>query len=82
MGNPSYYHWVFNEGTGIFDDVVDKAHVGRRDLFGVIVSLLPRLELLMYAKPISFLVGITNLYEILFYQVYLLTWITIITPIF
>ena len=57
--------------------VADKSFVGCRDLFGIIVNLLPHLELLMYAKPISFLVGSNNVYGIIFYQVYLLPWITI-----
>ena len=56
--------------------VVDKAIVGRRDLFGVTVNLFPYIELLIYAKPTSFLVGSKNSYGIIFYQFYLLPWIT------
>ena len=52
--------------------VAEKYLVGRRDWFGVIVNLLLHLELFIYAKPISFLVGSTNVYVIIFYQMYLL----------
>ena len=78
--NPSYYHWVFNEGTGIVADVAEKDLDGRIDWFGVIVNLLPCLELLICAKPISFLIGSTNVYGIVFYQVYLLLQITNLPP--
>ena len=57
--------------------VAEKYLVGHRDLFDAIVNLLPHLELLMYSKPIPFLVGSTNVYGIIFYRVYLLPWITI-----
>ena len=57
--------------------VSERSLVGRRDLFVVIVNLLPYLELLIYAKPISFLVGSTTVYGIIFYQVYPLPWLTI-----
>ena len=43
--------------------------VGCRYLFGVTLNLLKNIELLMYAKPISFLVGSTNIYGGIFYQV-------------
>ena len=49
--------------------VAEESLVGRRDLFGSILKLLQHLELLMYSKPISFLVGITNVYGVIFYQV-------------
>ena len=51
--------------------VAEKSIVGHRDLFIVIVNLFPHPELLMYAKPISFPVGNTNMYGIIFYQIYL-----------
>ena len=57
--------------------VAEKSIVDHIDWFGVILNLLTHLELLMYAKPISFMVGSTNVYGIIFYQVYLLPWITI-----
>ena len=56
--------------------VAMKSLVGRRDLFGVIVDLLPRLEFLIYYKHISFLVGSNNVYGIISYQVYFLPYIT------
>ena len=59
----------------------EEAIVVRRDRFGGIVNLLPYLELLMYAKPTSFMVGSTNVYSIIFYQVYLLPWLNI-PPLF
>ena len=55
--------------------VAEKDLVGRMDLFGVTVNLLPHIELLIYAKPTSLLVGSTNAYAIMFYQVYLLPWL-------
>ena len=52
--------------------------VGYIEQFGAIVNLLSHNEFLfMYAKLIPFLVGSTNVYGILFYQVYLLPQITI-----
>ena len=78
--NPSYYHWVFNEVTGIFSDVAEKALDGSIDWFAVILNLLPCLELLIYSNPISFLVGSTNVYGIFFYQVYLLRRFTDLPP--
>ena len=57
--------------------VAQEALVRLRDFFGVISNLLPHPELLMYAKPIHFLVGSTNVYGIIFDQVYLLTCLTI-----
>ena len=56
--------------------IAEKSLVGRRDLFGIVLNLLPHLELLMFSKPISFLVGSPYVYEIIFYQLYLLPWIT------
>ena len=47
----------------------EKYIVSRRDWFGVIVNLLPHIALLIYAKPISLLVGSTNMYGIIFYPV-------------
>ena len=44
--------------------VAEKAPVGRRDIFGVIVNLLPHLELLINAKTISFMVASTNVYGV------------------
>ena len=78
--NPSYYHQVFNEGNDIVADdffslrcpAAEKARVVRRYLFDVTVKLLPHIELLIYTKPTSFLVGSTNAYGIIFYKVYLL----------
>ena len=52
--------------------VAEEYLVERRDWFGVNVNLLPHFDLSMYAKPISFLVVITNVYGIIFYQVYIL----------
>ena len=78
--NYSYYHWVFNEGTGIVSDVSEKALDGSIYWNGVIVNLFPCLDLLIYSKPISFLIGSTNVYRILFYQVYLLLRITNLPP--
>ena len=46
--------------------VAKEALVSRRDRFGVIVKLLPYLELLMYAKPILLLVGSNNVYGTIF----------------
>ena len=87
--NPKYYHLVCNEGTGIVADAyicfVD-ALLQRKLLlvvgtaFGIIVNLLPHIELLIYSKPMLLMVGITNVHGIIFYQVYLLTWITIPSP--
>ena len=57
--------------------VAEKALVGCRDWFGVIVNLLPHREMLMDAKPITLLVGSTNVYGIIFYQVYLPPCLTI-----
>ena len=62
--------------------VAQKDIVGPRDQFGLILNLLPHLELLMYAKPISLLVGSTNFYGIISYQMYLLPWITASPPFF
>ena len=76
--NPSYYNWVFNEGNCIVSDVAEKSIVGRIDWFGVIINLLPQIELLMYDKPISLLVGVTDMCGIVFYQVYLLPCITVL----
>ena len=42
--------------------------VGFRDLFGAIVKLLLHLELLIYSKPISFLVNSTNVHGIILYK--------------
>ena len=83
--NTSYYHSVFSEGNGIVADflfyfvchVAEKALVGHRELFGDVLNLLRHIELLIYAKPVSFLVGSTNVYGVIFYQVYLLSWLTI-----
>ena len=47
--------------------VAEKALAGRIDQFGVILNFLMRLEFLMYAKPISFLVGSNNVYGVVFY---------------
>ena len=47
----------------------EEALVFHMGLFCVIVNLFTHLELLMYAKPTSFLVGSTNLYGMNFYQV-------------
>ena len=55
--------------------VAEKALAVRRELFGVTVNLLPHIELLIYTKPTSFLVGSTNAYGIIFYQVDLLPWL-------
>ena len=60
--------------------VEEKGLVGYRDWFEVIVNLFMHLELLMYAKSISFLAGSTNVYGIIFYQMYLLPWLTIPPP--
>ena len=88
--NPSYYHWAFNEGTGIFlmiifsfrFHVAEKALVDRSDWFDVILNLLQHLELLIYAKIISFLVGSNNVYGVISYQFHLLTWINTHPPLF
>ena len=60
--------------------VAEKALVGCRDWFGVIVNLLPHLELLLYAKPISLIIVSTNVYGIIFDQVYLLSRLTTPPP--
>ena len=54
--------------------------VVRRDIFGVILNLLPHIEFLMYVKTILLMFGSNNVYGIIFYQVYLLPWLTI--PLF
>ena len=58
--NNSYYHCVFNEGTGIVADdflffqmaCCRENIVVHRDWFGVIVNIFPHLDFLMFAKPI------------------------------
>ena len=60
--------------------VEEKGLVGYREWFEVIVNLFMHLELLMYAKSISFLAGSNNVYGIIFYQMYLLPWLTIPPP--
>ena len=57
---------IFFPFIGPFEE---KALVGCRDLSGVTVNLLPHIELLIYAKPTSLLVGSINAYGIIFYQV-------------
>ena len=59
--------------------VEDNNIVGCRDSFGAIVNLLP-IELLIYAEPLEFLVGIINIYGGIFYQMYLLPQLTIPYP--
>ena len=39
---------------------------------------MSHLDLLTYSKPITFMVGITNMYGIIFYQVYLLPWLVML----
>ena len=56
--------------------VKENTLVGCRNLFGAIVNLLTH-ELLMYAKPIALMVGSTNINGGIFYQMYLLPWLTI-----
>ena len=58
----------------------EKYIVGCRDWFDVIVNLLPYLRLLMYAKYISFMVVSSNVYGIIFYQMYLTPCLTTPTP--
>ena len=61
----------------VFWDIrLKKKTVVRREWFGAIVKILP-CELLIYAKPISFMVGITNNYGGIFHQMYLLPWLHI-----
>ena len=78
--NTSYCRWVFHEGTGIVSDIAEKDIVCCRYWFDVIVNLLSRIDLLMYAKPISLLVDSNNVYRIVFYQLYLLSWLTTPPP--
>ena len=57
--------------------VADNNLVVFRDLFGDIVNLFLHLELLMYSKTLEFLVDSTNMYGGIFYQIYILPWLTI-----
>ena len=52
--------------------------IGCRDWFGDILNLLNNIDLLLYAEPLTFLVISINIYGSIFYQVYLIPWITIL----
>ena len=57
--------------------MVDNTIVGCSELFFSIANLLQNLELLMYIKPLAFMVGITNIFGDIFHQLYYLPWIII-----
>ena len=57
--------------------IEEKTFAACGDWFGAIVNLLLHLQLLMYDKTILFLIGSTNVYGIIFYQVYLPQWLNI-----
>ena len=62
--------------TFLIQQVENNNHDGWRDLFDAIVNVLP-LGLLIYAEPLVFLVGGTNMYGGIVYNIYLLPQLTI-----
>ena len=61
-----------------FFSLVFSEIMGCRDLFGDIVNLLQIIDLLMHDRPLVFLVFSYNIYGGIFYQMYLLSQLTIL----